>query len=210
MCIRDSVEGDILLVAAGPAAHVNTGLGRLRGQIGRDRELTKAARYAFCWVTEFPAFEHDEDEDRWVAVHHPFTKPIEAHLDYLGTGREGEILSDAYDLVCNGYEIGGGSIRIHDSALQARVFDALGLSRDEATEKFGFLMSALAHGAPPHGGLAMGFDRWIMLLSETDNIRDVIAFPKTTKAHDLMAGAPNLVDPVQLAELYVATTTVAD
>jgi aspartyl-tRNA synthetase len=206
----DLEEGDILLVAAGPAAHVNTGLGRLRAQIGRERDLTKNTRYAFCWVTEFPAFEHDEEEDRWVAVHHPFTKPLDEHIEYLGTGREGEVLSDAYDLVCNGYEIGGGSIRIHDSELQRRVFDALGLSMEEANEKFGFLMNALSYGAPPHGGLAMGFDRWIMLLCNTENIRDVIAFPKTTKAQDLMAAAPNRVDPVQLAELHVANTTQED
>jgi aspartyl-tRNA synthetase len=203
-------EGDILLVAAGPARHVNTGLGRLRAHIGKERGLTTAKRYAFCWVTEFPAFEYDEEGDRWVAVHHPFTKPLDAHVEYLGTGREGEVLSDAYDLVCNGYEIGGGSIRIHDSELQSRVFSALGLSMEEANEKFGFLMNALAYGAPPHGGLAMGFDRWIMLLTETDNIRDVIAFPKTTKAQDLMAAAPNRVDPVQLAELHVANTVEAD
>ena len=199
-------SGDLVLVGAGPAAACHAGLGRLRAQIARERGLMVPGHFAFCWVVGFPAFERDEEEGRWVAVHHPFTKPFDEHIELLGTGREGEILSDAYDVVCNGYEIGGGSIRIHDSQVQARVFQALGLSDEETRHKFGFLMDALACGAPPHGGLAMGFDRWIMLLTGTENIRDVIAFPKTTTAQDLMAGAPNKVDPRQLAELSVRNT----
>jgi aspartyl-tRNA synthetase len=199
-------SGDLVLVGAGKAAAVHAGLGRLRAHVARELDLIPAGRFAFCWVVGFPAFERDEEEGRWVAVHHPFTKPYDEHLALLGTGREGEILSDAYDIVCNGYEIGGGSIRIHDSEVQSRVFAALGLSVEEARHKFGFLIDALACGAPPHGGLAMGFDRWIMLLSGTENIRDVIAFPKTAAAQDLMAGAPNKVDPKQLAELSVKNT----
>ena len=119
-------------------------------------------------MTDFPAFEHDEDNDRWVSVHHPFTKPIDEHIQWLGTDKMGDVLSDAYDIVCNGYEIGGGSIRIHNSEVQAQVFKALGLSEEEAKNKFGFLIDALQYGAPPHGGLAMGFDRWTMLLSGTE------------------------------------------
>ena len=199
-------DGDLVLIGAGPANYVNTAMGRLRAHVARQRDLIPKDAFAFVWVTDFPAFEHDEDNDRWVSVHHPFTKPIDAHIDWLGTDRMGDILSDAYDIVCNGYEIGGGSIRIHNSAVQAKVFEALGLSEEEAKNKFGFLIDALQYGAPPHGGLAMGFDRWTMLLSGTENIRDVIAFPKTTKAQDLMAEAPNTVAKEQLEELFVANT----
>jgi aspartyl-tRNA synthetase len=139
-------------------------------------------------------------------MHHPFTKPLDQHIGLLGTSRMGEVLSDAYDIVCNGYEIGGGSIRIHDAEVQQQVFDALGLTLEQAREKFGFLLDALQDGAPPHGGLAMGFDRWVMLLAGTENIRDVIAFPKTTSAQDLMSDAPNFVEAAQLAELHVQNT----
>jgi aspartyl-tRNA synthetase len=207
--IPDVEPGDLVLVAAGPAAHVNAGLGRLRNQIARERELTEPGTYRFCWITAFPNFEYDEDGDRWNSVHHPFTKPVDAHLDLLGTDRMGEVLSDAYDMVCNGYEIGGGSIRIHDSEVQSKVFSALGLSLDEAREKFGFLMDALQYGAPPHGGMAFGLDRLVMLLAGTENIRDVIAFPKTTSAQDIMADAPNGVDGAQLDELFVKSTAPA-
>jgi aspartyl-tRNA synthetase len=199
-------EGDLLLVGVGPAARVHAGLGRLRAHVGKERGLTEAQKFAFCWVTDFPAFEYDEDAGRWVAMHHPFTSPKQEHVDLLGTGREGEILSDAYDFVCNGNEISGGSIRIHDPEIQSRVFTALGLSLEEAQDKFGFLLDALKHGAPPHGGIALGLDRIVMLLCETENIRDVIAFPKTTSAQCLMSGAPSRVEEAQLAELNVRNT----
>jgi aspartyl-tRNA synthetase len=204
--IPDVEVGDLVLVGAGPAAHVHAGLGKLREHIARQRDIIPNGTFSFVWVVDFPAFDHDEENDRWVAMHHPFTKPLDEHIGWLGTDKMGDILSDAYDLVCNGSEIGGGSIRIHEADVQAKVFTALGLSDEEAQDKFGFLMNALQYGAPPHGGLAMGFDRWCMLLCGTENIRDVIAFPKTTTAQDLMAGAPNRVDPAQLDELYVKNT----
>ena len=202
-------DGDLVLIGAGPKTHVNTAIGRLRAHVAKQQNIIPADSFAFVWVTDFPAFEHDEDNDRWVSVHHPFTKPLDEHIEWLGTDKMGDILSDAYDIVCNGYEIGGGSIRIHNAEVQAKVFDALGLSKEEARNKFGFLIDALQYGAPPHGGLAMGFDRWTMLLAGTENIRDVIAFPKTTKAQDLMAEAPNTVAIEQLQELYVMNTVAA-
>ncbi len=198
--------GDVVLVAAGPASHVNAGLGRLRAHIASARGLYAPGAFAFCWVVDFPAFERDEDNDRWVACHHPFTKPLDAHIPLLDQDRHDEIYSDAYDLVCNGYEILGGSIRIHDSAVQSKVFAALGMSEEEAREKFGFLLDALQYGAPPHGGWAAGLDRCVMLLCGTENIRDVIAFPKTTSGQDLMAGAPSAVADAQLVELSVQNT----
>jgi aspartyl-tRNA synthetase len=158
---------------------------------------------------DFPSFEKDPESGRWMAVHHPFTSPRPEHLTFLAESRQGEMLANAYDIVCNGYEIGGGSIRIHDSEVQSKVFAALGLSPEDAQAKFGFLLDALQFGAPPHGGLAMGFDRWIMLLAGTENIREVIAFPKTTSAQDIMSDAPNVVDDKQLRELHVASVVPA-
>ena len=194
--------GDLLLVGVGAKGAVNPGLGRLRAQLGRDLSLHEH-EFSFCWVNDFPAFDWDKDSQRWVAMHHPFTSPKAEDIHLLGTDRAGEIRASAYDLVCNGYEIAGGSIRIHDSAVQSKVFSALGIEAEEAEERFGFLLSALRCGAPPHGGIAFGFDRSVMLLAGTENIRDVIAFPKTTKAQDMMAGSPSPVDPAQLAELHV-------
>jgi len=199
--------GDLLLVGAGPAEKVNPALAALRAQVARELDLVPKGAFAFCWVTDFPGFERDAESGRWAAMHHPFTAPSPSSVPLLDTPeRLGEVFSDAYDIVCNGYEIGGGSIRIHDPEVQAKVFSALGIGAEEAQEKFGFLLDALSFGAPPHGGLAFGFDRCVMLLCGSDNIRDVIAFPKTTSAQCLMSGAPAGVPAKALAELAVKNT----
>ena len=197
--------GDLVLLGVGGPGQVNPGLGKLRASIGKELKLTGEG-FRFVWVVDFPSFEKDPESGRWLAVHHPFTAPRPECVDLLGTERVGEMLADAYDIVCNGYEIGGGSIRIHDPAVQSAVFSQIGLSLDEAQQKFGFLLDALRHGAPPHGGLAFGLDRIIMLLCGTENIREVIAFPKTTSAQDIMSGAPSPVSPDQLRELSVRNT----
>jgi aspartyl-tRNA synthetase len=197
--------GDLVIVGVGEPGSVNPGLGKLRVQVAKELQLVPAG-YRFVWVIDFPSFEKDPESGRWMAVHHPFTSPKPEHISLMGSGREGEMLADAYDLVCNGYEIGGGSIRIHAPEVQSKVFETIGLTQEEAHGKFGFLLDALSHGAPPHGGLAFGYDRLIMLLCETENIREVIAFPKTTSAQDLMSGAPSVVEERQLQELHVRNT----
>ncbi len=194
--------GDLLLFVADTAKVTNEALGRLRGHIGHKLGLTDPNNFKFIWVTKFPLLEWDEEAKRHVAVHHPFTAPLDEDIELLDSD-PGKVRSDAYDLVLNGTEIGGGSIRIHDQSIQSKMFRLLGIGEEEARQKFGFLLDALEFGAPPHGGLAFGLDRIMMILTNSDSIRDVIAFPKTQKASCLMSEAPGVVDEKQLTELAI-------
>jgi aspartyl-tRNA synthetase len=194
--------GDIVFFQAGAKDMVNTTLGNLRLKLAERFDLIPKDRYEFTWITDFPLLEWDEEDKRWAARHHPFTSPQEGDLDKLESAPE-EVLSRAYDLVLNGCEIGGGSIRIHSKDMQQRMFRALGIDQEEAQTKFGFLLEALEYGAPPHGGIAFGFDRLIMILCGATSIRDVIAFPKTQKATCLLTDAPTAVSNRQLRELGI-------
>ena len=193
-------EGGIALLAAGPGATTAAALGALRVHLAREHGLVPTDRHAFCWVTDFPLFEWAAEAGRWFSVNHPFTAPADEDVARLESA-PGEVRARAYDVVMDGIELGGGSIRIHDPALQERVFGVLGIGPEEARRRFGFLLEALAYGAPPHGGIALGLDRVVMLMAGAASLRDVIAFPKTTRASDLMTGAPSPVDTAQLADL---------
>jgi len=193
-----AAKGDLIFFGADKARVVNDALGALRVKVGEDRNLV-ADGWAPLWVVDFPMFEKDDKSGRWTALHHPFTAPAVDDAEAL-RANPGEALSRAYDMVLNGSEIGGGSIRIHDSDMQSAVFDLLAISKEEAEEKFGFLLRALSYGAPPHGGIAFGLDRIVMLMAGADSIRDVIAFPKTQSAHDPLTDAPGEVSAEQLRE----------
>ena len=195
-------DGDIIFFGADKKNTVNEAIGALREKIGHDKNHLTTEKWSPLWVVDFPMFDYDEDGKRWNALHHPFTAPKDGHESLLEND-PGKCLSKAYDMVINGWEVGGGSIRIHDQKIQSKVFSALDISKEEATEKFGFLLDALQYGAPPHGGLAFGLDRLATLLAGAESIRDVIAFPKTQKAQCLMTSAPNLVAEKQLRELHV-------
>ncbi len=199
-------DGDIIFFGAGKSKVVNDSLGALRNKIGhsefgKQRGLVHGD-WELLWVVDFPMFEFDEEADRWTAVHHPFTAPKDGHEDFMATD-PGKCLAKAYDLVLNGWEMGGGSVRIHREEVQSKVFAALKIGADEAREKFGFLLDALQYGAPPHGGIAFGLDRLITLMVGAESIRDVIAFPKTQRAQCLLTNAPSLVDEKQLRELHI-------
>jgi aspartyl-tRNA synthetase len=199
-------DGDIIFFGADKAKVVNDGIGALRLKIGHS-EFGKShglfeAGWRPLWVVDFPMFEYDEEDARWVACHHPFTSPKDEHIDYLETD-PGKCLAKAYDMVLNGWEIGGGSVRIFQEDVQSKVFRALNLGEEEARAKFGFLLDALQYGAPPHGGIAFGLDRVITMMAGADSIRDVIAFPKTQRAQDLLTQAPSSVDERQLRDLHI-------
>ncbi|WP_421885761.1 aspartate--tRNA ligase [Methylibium sp.] len=199
-------NGDLLFFGADKAKVVNDAIGALRVKIGHS-DFGKSGglfedKWAPLWVVDFPMFEHDEEGDRWAAVHHPFTAPKDGHEDLMDTD-PGKCIAKAYDMVLNGWELGGGSVRIHRAEVQSKVFNALKIGPDEAQLKFGFLLDALQYGAPPHGGLAFGLDRLVTLMTKADSIRDVIAFPKTQRAQDLLTHAPGPVDEKQLRELHI-------
>ena len=204
-------NGDLIFFGADKAKVVNDAIGALRIKVGHSEFGKKNGlfedKWAPLWVVDFPMFEYDEEDDRWNAVHHPFTAPKDGHEDYMDTDPS-KCIAKAYDMVLNGWELGGGSVRIHRAEVQSKVFDALKITPEDAKVKFGFLLDALQYGAPPHGGLAFGLDRLVTLMTKADSIRDVIAFPKTQRAQCLLTGAPSMVDEKQLRELHIRLRNV--
>ena len=195
-------ENDLILIVSGSYNNTKEALGALRCKLAKDLNLINENEYSLLWVVDFPSFEYSEEEKRYVSCHHPFTAPLDSDIDKLLTDK-GNCYSKAYDIVINGYEVGGGSIRIHDEKVQEKMFQALELTKEDIEEKFGFFVKALKYGTPPHGGLAFGLERLIMVLTNTENVRDVIAFPKTTSASCLMSEAPDEVSTKQLEELGI-------
>lgn len=195
-------DGDLLLFGADKPKVVYDSLGALRVRLGKELNLIDESAYHFLWIVDWPLLEYDEKEKRYVAAHHPFTSPVKEDLDKL-TDEPEEVRANAYDIVLNGYELGGGSIRINDRATQEKMFEVLGFSKEKAEEQFGFLLDALEYGAPPHGGVALGLDRIVMILADKSNIRDTILFPKTASASDLLTDAPDAVSDEQLEELHI-------
>jgi aspartyl-tRNA synthetase len=194
--------GDLICFVADKNRVVFDALGQLRLEIARKLNILNPNEFKFLWVTEFPLFEFDEEEQRYVAVHHPFTAPMDEDIQFLDTD-PGQVRAKAYDIVLNGVELGGGSIRIHIKELQSKMFELMNMTEAEANQKFGFLLDAFKYGTPPHGGMAFGWDRLIMLMANTPSIRDVIAFPKVQNASCLMSNAPDIVDAKQLEELQI-------
>ncbi|WP_338934328.1 aspartate--tRNA ligase [Fusobacterium polymorphum] len=202
----EAKTGDVIFIVADKKKVVHSALGALRLRICKDLELINKDEFKFLWVVDFPMFDYDEEEQRYKAEHHPFTSIKAEDLDKFLAGQTEDIRTNTYDLVLNGSEIGGGSIRIFNPQIQSMVFDRLGLSQEEAKAKFGFFLDAFKYGAPPHGGLAFGIDRWLMVMLKEESIRDVIPFPKTNKGQCLMTEAPNTVDEKQLEELFIKST----
>ena len=196
-----AADGDLVFFGADKAKVVNDALGALRVKVGHEKGYAEAG-WRPLWVVDFPMFEYDDEAQRWSAMHHPFTSPKDGHEDYLGTD-PGKALAKAYDMVLNGWELGGGSVRIHREEVQSKVFRALSIGAEEARAKFGFLLDALQYGAPPHGGIAFGLDRMVAMMAGVESIRDVIAFPKTQRAQCLLTQAPSAVDEKQLRELHI-------
>lgn len=205
----EAVPGDLLLFSADQSEIVAAALGALRNRVAKELDLIDEDQLNFLWVVNWPMFEFDEEEDRYVAAHHPFTMPKEEDVQWLTSAPE-KVYAQAYDIVLNGYELGGGSIRINTRELQEKMFETLGFTKEAAVEQFGFLLEALEYGFPPHGGIALGMDRLVMLLAGEENIREVIAFPKNSKAADPMTAAPSVVAPAQLTELSIDVTTIEE
>ena len=202
----DAKAGDLILIlSGGDAMKVRKQLSELRLEMGSQLGLRDKKKFSCLWVVDFPLFEWDEETQRFYAMHHPFTSPKPEDIPLLDSD-PGAVRANAYDMVINGVEVGGGSIRIHDSKLQARMFDLLGFTPEKAQEQFGFLMNAFKYGAPPHGGLAYGLDRFVSLFAGLDSIRDCIAFPKNNAGRDVMIDAPSLIDQEQLDELHLRLT----
>ena len=200
--LTDSKVGDLICIVSGKSSTVYTVLGALRCELAKKLDMIDNSKFAFLWITEFPLFEYSEEEQRYVAMHHPFTSPLPEDMAKIESDPS-NCRANAYDIVLNGYEVGGGSIRIHDNKLQQTMFKALGFTEESAQERFGFLLDAFKYGAPPHGGLAYGLDRLAMLICGTENIKDVIAFPKVQNASCLMSQAPDFVEPQQLKDLDI-------
>ena len=202
-----ATDNDLILVVADKPSVVFAALGALRQELARRLDLINKDEFRFVWVTDFPLLEYDEENGRYVAMHHPFTMPKDEDIALMDTNPS-EVHAKAYDLCLNGYELGGGSIRIYQKEIQEKMFKLLGFTQEEAYERFGFLLNAFKYGVPPHGGLAFGLDRICMLMAGRDNIRDVIAFPKVKDASCLMTEAPGTVDQKQLDELYLSLQEV--
>ena len=199
-------DGDVIFFGADRRKVVNDAHGRAAREGRATRRATPRRAGARCWVLDFPAYEYDEEGKRWLAAHHPFTSPKDEHVALMDTD-PGKVLAKAYDIALNGWEIGGGSVRIHRAEVQAKQFRTLGICDEEARAKFGFLLDALSYGAPPHGGIAFGFDRMVAMMAGVDQIRDVIAFPKTQRGQDLMVEAPSPVTERQLRDLHIDSSS---
>jgi len=199
--------GDILLFGADTKEIVAATLGAIRTRLGKELGLIDESKFNFLWITEWPQFEYSAEEGRYVSAHHPFTMPKEEDLERLSTD-PASVYAEAYDIVLNGYELGGGSIRIHTREIQEKVLETLGFTKEQMEEQFGFLLTALDYGFPPHGGIALGLDRFVMLLAGEENIREVIAFPKNGRAADVMSDAPSTVSDAQLFDLNIDVTSM--